>query len=115
MKSIKTIGFQGDVMFERIAKLPPTAALRERAGHIVVSHSETGHHHVVRDDLTVHFEDTGNPLICYLSLSCNPCDVEHMRSYDTHETIRLLGNAGTIYKVRRQRERAPEGWRRVND
>jgi hypothetical protein len=38
--------------------------------------------------------------------------VEHLRSFDTHESISIgPGN----YEIRRQRENAPEGWRRAAD
>ena len=38
--------------------------------------------------------------------------LEHLRSFDTHETIKLP--VGT-FEIRRQREYTPEGWRRVED
>ena len=41
-----------------------------------------------------------------------PVDLEHLRSTDTHETLRLEPG---IWEVRRQREYSPEGWRRAAD
>ena len=115
MKTVKTIGFQGDVMFEKIKAIPSTAIKQDRNGPAIIVHSETGHHHLVHDVGVTHFEDTKNPLICYLRLDDGFADVVHARSYDTHETVRLKGKARDIFKCRRQRERAPEGWRRVAD
>ena len=38
--------------------------------------------------------------------------IEHLRSFDTHESISI---APGIYEIRRQREYTPEGWKRVED
>jgi hypothetical protein len=60
--------------------------------------------------------DTEDPLISYLSVGDNVsgggADVIHMRPWDTHETLRLP--SGT-WKILRQREMSPQGWRRVED
>lgn len=120
MKSISKIGAQGDVLFRRVDALPPNAAEVPRNGPIVVAHSETGHHHTVDHKALRHFEVPGDPLVCYLRMDDGieidgGADVVHHRSWDTHETMRLLGEAGAIWEVRRQREWSPEGWRRVED
>lgn len=112
MKIIKNIGAQGDVLFRRIAALPEGAKPIDEKGRIVVAHSETGHHHAIDDTGVVRFE-MNDPLVCYLQLAADHCDVVHHRPFDTHETIRLSG-AG-VFEVRRQREYTPEGWRRVED
>jgi len=38
--------------------------------------------------------------------------LEHLRSFDTHETIKIPPG---IFEIRRQREWVPEGWRRIQD
>lgn len=113
---------QGDVLFRRVSAVPANAKRVERKGPLIVAHSETGHHHVVEQDHVSMFEVPGNPLVAYLQLE-GPCemgggiDVVHQRPWDTHETVRLLGTpAGSdVFEIRRQREWAPEGWRRVAD
>jgi len=106
---------QGDVLFRKVDKLPSDAKLVERKGDLVVAHSETGHHHVVRELGVQHF-DIGDPMICYLVSDGVPgFDVVHNRSFDTHGTLRLEGGVGSVWEVRRQREHTPEGWRRVED
>jgi len=100
--------------------LPANAVKRERTGPLVVAHSETGHHHSIADAAVAHFEVPGDPLVCYLQLEGGAdfgggVDVVHHRAWDTHETIRLLGQPGDVWQVRRQREHTPEGWRRVED
>lgn len=113
MKTIEKLGAQGDVMFRRVDGVPEGAKREKRTGPIIVAHSETGHHHAIDDTGVVRFE-VSDPLVCYLRVDAAFADVVHHRSFDTHETVRLLGG-GTVYEVRRQREYTPEGWRRVED
>lgn len=121
MKTIKDRGAQGDVMFRRIATLPDDAVPvpPATAAHIV-THSETGHHHVVQDMTCGLYSHPKSALIGYLQLGdgcaeIGGADVIHQRPWDTHEVLRLLGQPGDIFEIRRQREWAPEGWRRVQD
>jgi len=120
MKTVNKCAAQGDVLFRRVAAIPTGFELSERKpGPIVISHSETGHHHVVRDDGVRVFESSDpagvEALVCYLQMDSVSFDVEHLRAYDTHETIRCLGQPGDVWEFRRQREHTPEGWRRVQD
>jgi hypothetical protein len=118
MKTARRMAAQGDVVFRRVSEIPATAKLAERkAGEpLVVAHSETGHHHVIRDPEASLFTSE-NPLICYLRLETPSVDVEHLRPFDTHETLRLLGDQDkpACFEIRRQREHTPEGWRMVED
>ena len=113
MKTIAKQGCQGDVLFRRIDKLPEGVREQPRgAGPLIVTHSETGHHHVVPDAAVAHFmAPQGGGLLSYLRVDTS-ADVVHLRPFDTHETLRL--GAG-VWEVRRQREWVPEGWRQVED
>lgn len=119
MKTVEKMGAQGDVVFRRVDRVPEGAKKLKRKGPLVVAHSETGHHHVIEDVGVVQFDVPGNPLVCYLQLTDgvtgDGCAVVHQRPWDTHETLKLLGNPGDIWEVRRQREWTPEGWQRVAD
>ena len=121
MISIKNRGAQGDVFFRRIKAVPANATVvKPEDGAIIVTHSETGHHHVVEDLTCVMYEDPASSLVGYLQLGdgCQEAggvDVVHKRAWDTHETLRLLGKPGDVFEIRRQREWSPEGWRRVAD
>jgi hypothetical protein len=116
MKTIKNMGAQGDVIFRRIDRLPAGVVEQKTEGPIVVAHSETGHHHTVSPAEAKLFDRAQrDPMICYLQLAGDACDVVHHRPHDTHETLRLAGGAGAIYEVRRQEEYTPQGWRRVED
>jgi hypothetical protein len=119
MIEIKKLGAQGDVLFRRLPNLPKTAVEEKRPGPIVVAHSETGHNHSIdHADGVRFFREPTDPLICYLQLDAEMnADVVHHRTWDTHDTLRLLGTPKkkTVFEVRRQREYTPQGWRRIED
>lgn len=104
---------QGDVLFRRIDKLPKDVIKgAAKNGQFVVAHSETLHNHVVRErpgvEYYLHANDNN---IAYLVVN-NEAEVEHMRSFHTHETIKFSPG---IYEIRRQIEDSPEGLRPVID
>ncbi len=112
MKTFKNVCAQGDVYFRRVDKMPsgvvPVAAEK---GRLVVTHSETGHNHVMdADGVTMH-RLPDSIMDCFLVVE-KPAMLEHLRTHDTHESIQFEPG---IYHVRRQREHTPEGWRRVED
>ncbi len=116
MKTASHMAAQGDVLFRRIGKLPEGAKRILHDGPPVVAHSETGHHHVI-DSPEVELYATADPLVSVLRIGAPFADVIHLRSFDTHETVRLLGNDDepSFFEVRRQREHSFESWRIVND
>lgn len=113
MNNAKKMAAQGDVLFRRVDKLPDGAKESKRAKEVTVAHSETGHDHVAVSvgEWLQFFAHPTDLLVSYLRVDTK-ADVIHKREFDTHETIRL--DAG-IWEIRRQREWAPEGWRRVED
>ncbi len=84
------------------------------ASRLIVGHSETGHHHVIdlerspSAELLIH---RTNEFIGRLKLG-EDAVLEHLRSFDTHEPVRLEKG---FYEVRWRREHTPEGLRRVQD
>lgn len=112
MKIAKECAAQGDVIFQRVDSIPEQFKKTEENGRIVCAHSETGHDHAIHDKLVSRFVEPGNPWVCYLQISGEFGDVVHHRSFDTHETVRLLKG---IWKIKRQREHTPEGLRMVQD
>ena len=108
---------QGDVMFRRIKTIPAGAKeVPAKAGRVVITHSETGHDHVMvldreADVPAVQMYGGDNPLLAWIKVN-RPTKLEHLRPHDTHAPILFTpGN----YEVRRQREYTPEGFRRVED
>jgi len=117
MKTFKNQAAQGDLLIRRIELIPSGAkAVNPEKGVYVVAHSETGHNHVIAAQPNVSLLTTGDPMISYLQVveATDEAEtvIEHLRSFDTHESIAISpGN----YEIRRQREYTPEGWRRVED
>jgi len=118
-KRIESHGAQGDVMIIRVDQIP-TNGLREvkrEGGKLIVTHSETGHHHVIERPKVTMWQDESDPLVAWLEVHGeealpNVAELVHERSFDTHETIEIpVGK----YQVRRQREYTLEGWRQVQD
>lgn len=102
MKVIDRQAAQGDVLFTRIDALPEgvKAVKAEENGEHIVTHSETGHHHVMDSEHVNLFEAANDPFVMYLVVD-EPTNLRHLRDVDTHETINFP--PGT-YRVNRQRE-----------
>ena len=108
---------QGDLLIRRIKEIPVGAKpVKPLGGVFVVAHSETGHNHVIAERPNVSLFTTGDPMVSYLQVveatDATEVLLEHLRNFDTHETI---GIGDGVYEIRRQREYTPEGWRRVED
>lgn len=105
---------QGDCLITRIDNLPGNLTkVAPEKGKFIVAHSETGHHHVLDAIPGVEVLNSPDPLVSYMTvIETVETTLEHLRSFDTHEGYLIPG--GT-YEIRRQRERSPEGWVRVND
>lgn len=112
MKTFENRCAQGDIYISRIEKLPERAeAVKTEGEKVIVTHSETGHHHVMDRKAVTMYRLPDSIYDCFLVVTA-PTALEHLRPNDTHEAINF--NPGT-YHVRRQREYTPEGFRRVED
>lgn len=112
MKTFENMAAQGDVFVSRIECLPTGAVLVQPENeHVIVAHSETGHSHVMSAETVQLYRLPEELYECFLVVS-QPTPLEHLRSFDTHESI--LFKPG-VYRVRNQREHVPEGWRRAAD
>jgi hypothetical protein len=117
MKTFRNQAAQGDLLIRRIESLPKDCIpLQSENGLFVVAHSETGHNHVIAESSNVKLYTTNDPMVSYLQVieatDATETIIEHLRTFDTHESILIPhGN----YEIRRQREYSPEGWRRVED
>jgi hypothetical protein len=117
MKTFTTQAAQGDLLIRRIDKLPAgLTPAKAEAGQFVLAHSETGHNHVIAERPNIRVHSTDDPLLSYLEVieATDEAEalIEHLRTFDTHETLQVPPG---IYEIRRQREYSPEGWRRVAD
>ena len=114
MKTFNQVCAQGDVYFfrARTNEIPKNfVEVLPENGELIVTHSETGHHHVMNPAGARMFRNPDNEFDSVLVLD-RPTSLDHKRTFDTHESI--MFDAG-VYKVRRQREYTPEGFRKVAD
>ena len=105
---------QGDVAFTRVYDLEDKnfVPVNAEQGRVVVAHSETGHHHAFLENDNVEvLDDPDNEFVSWLRVTANSA-LKHYRPYDEHETIEFTPG---IYRINRQREYTPEGFRRVAD
>lgn len=102
---------QGDLNIFWVEEIPNalTEAKPDDDGKHVLAHSETGHHHVIDGNTVRVFNE--NEFISYLDVE-EESNVVHLRGFDTHETMKLPAGK---YRISRQREYTPEGYRRAAD
>jgi hypothetical protein len=117
MRTFTKMAAQGDFLIIRIDNIPSNVVpfSPEKDNTYVVAHSETGHNHVMVADRVQGFKSpvTNDAELYQLFFSVEaPTEINHLRSYDTHDT--LLVPPGN-YMVRRQREYVAEGFRRAQD
>lgn len=116
MKTFTKMAAQGDFIIIRINDIPADVeAFSPEGDKFVIAHSETGHNHVMERTNVKAYKQTGTQdrdlYKLFLTVEA-PTQIDHLRSFDTHESILVApGN----YEVRRQREYTPEGYRRAAD
>jgi len=104
---------QGDVCFTRVDDVDDgLVKMAPENGMLIVAHSETGHNHAfLEEDGVEVLDDPDNPFVSWLNVLVES-DLKHYRSFDNHETIKFPAGK---YRINRQREYTPEGYRRVAD
>ena len=86
------VAAQGELTIQRITKIPKNPGKKEDPvnGRLIVGHSETGHvHYTDPDCATLYRQDE---FVAYLDVS-NPTQIDHLRGFDTHESIALQPGA----------------------
>ena len=113
MRNFNNVCAQGDVYIRRVnMEIPKNAVeVKPEGNYIIVTHSETGHHHVMEKEKVKMYNLPDSIMKCLLVVN-DPVALEHLRDYDTHEPI--MFGPGT-YEVTRQREYTAEGFRKVQD
>ena len=115
MKTFKNQAAQGDLLLIRVDSIPEGFVKQPNKGVHVVAHSETGHNHVVSSEhvniFAMEGADDEDEFTAFMQVS-EPTELRHLRAHDTHESLQIP--AGT-YKIKRQREYTPEGFRRAAD
>ena len=113
MKTFENFAAQGDFIIMKIDDLPDDAIeIGAENGEHVIAHSETGHNHIILETPTVKMYRLPESIYEAFLVVNESADIEHKRSYDTHETLRV---APGTYQIKRQREYTAEGFRRAQD
>jgi hypothetical protein len=110
---------QGDMLVIPGGTIPANAVEVPREnGAVIVTHSESGHHHSIHDANVSMWAVPGDQFTAWIKVKAPHADIVHHRAWDTHETLRLLNDESkgtTVYEIKRQREPIPEGWARAQD
>ncbi len=109
--TFKNQAAQGDLLITRIAEIPADAELDHVKGDYVVAHSETGHNHVMSTQDVDFYKAANDPFVLFLVVRADT-ELRHLRDFDTHKTITVPPGQ---YRINRQREYTPEGFRRAAD
>lgn len=117
MKILETLGAQGEIRIFRIDAIPADVKpLARENGHLIIGHSETGHHHVLEAERVQVFESEKAPegMRVLYALLDSPGELKHLREFDTHAPHAFEPGA---YMFRTDREYDPyaELARRVAD
>ena len=109
---------QGELLFIKVEEFSDDdgnwITQKPEDNHLIIGHSETGHHHVIDLRKCKTAELIINKMREFETrlLLREDAEVEHLRSFDTHKTLKLPAGK---YIVRHRREYTPEGLRRVQD
>ena len=112
MKTFKNQAAQGDMLITRVESIPADV---ERSVHdgadYTVTHSETGHNHVMEQKNAEFYTAKNDPFVMYMVVK-EDTQLRHLRAFDTHESINVTPGK---YRINRQREHMAEGFRRAAD
>lgn len=111
MKKVTGQVAQGDVLITPVNDIPDSLEKAESEKQHIITHSETGHHHVMDARTVDFFQAANDAFTAYIHVK-EETDLIHLRSFDTHETLRFPPGK---YRINRQGETTPRGWERVAD
>jgi len=106
---------QGDVYLIPIKAIPAEVLsnpVNPENGQYIITHSETGHHHVVMERPTVKMFKGMDIFRDFLNVEGDPVDLVHLREHHTHAPQTVAPGA---YLVQRQGAYTPQGWERARD
>lgn len=105
---------QGDMYLIPIKAVPAEAsALAAENGHFILTHSETGHHHVVMERPDIRQFSGMDVFRGFLEISGDePAELVHLRENHTHAPQVVSPGA---WLIQRQAAYTPQGWERARD
>lgn len=105
---------QGDVYLVPIKAVPSEAQpVQAENGQYIITHSETGHHHVVMERPEVKMFSAMDVFRGFLNVEGDePVELIHLRDHHTHAPQTIPPGA---YLIQRQAAYTPQGWERARD
>jgi hypothetical protein len=104
---------QGDVYLIPIMAVPADAVpVVAVDGHYIITHSETGHHHVIAERPDVRQFSGMDILRGYLEIGDEPAELVHLREHHTHAAQVVTPGA---WLIQTQGAYTPQGWERARD
>ena len=104
---------QGDCYLIPIKAIPAEAKPMEAEnGAFIITHSETGHHHVVKERPDIRQFSGMDMFRGFLEVGGEPAVLEHLRSTHTHAPQVIEPGA---WLIQRQAAYTPQGWERARD
>lgn len=118
MRIVETLGAQGEIRMFRVDDIPAgVKPLKRENGHLIIGHSETGHHHVLLAERAQVFEAETAPegmRILYAILE-SPGELKHLRDHDTHKSHAFQPGDKIMFRTDREYDPYGELPRRVAD
>lgn len=104
---------QGDVYLIPIMAVPADAKpVAADNGQFIVTHSETGHHHVVMERPDIRQFSGMDIFTGFLEIDGDGAELVHLRDHHTHAPQTIQPGA---WLIQRQGTYTPEGWERARD
>lgn len=104
---------QGDVYLIPIKAIPAgMKPVEPEKGAYIITHSETGHHHVVMERPDIRQYSGMDMFRGFLEVSGEPTELVHLRDHHTHAPQIVAPGA---WLIQRQAAYTPQGWERARD
>lgn len=104
---------QGDVYLVPIKVVPAgMKSVDPEKGAYIITHSETGHHHVVIERPDIRQYSGMDMFRGFLEVSGEPAELVHLRDHHTHAPQVVAPGA---WLIQRQAAYTPQGWERARD
>lgn len=104
---------QGDCYLIPIKAVPKGAEpVEAEHGRFIITHSETGHHHIVMERPGVRQFKGMDIFRGFLEVEGEPAELVHLREHHTHAPQVIAPGA---WLIQRQATYTPQGWERARD
>lgn len=104
---------QGDMYLIPIKAIPENSLpIQAENGRFVITHSESGHDHVVMERPDIRQYSGMDMFRGFLEVSGEPTELVHLRDHHTHAPQVVAPGA---WLIQRQAAYTPQGWERARD